>query len=255
MGKRVGAIAVAEVPIVFDDQCIHELARLGKLPADAASMAVFGKGLLAAVRTYADAARVPSPNDVRREIMALHRAASRGKYNVAADLIESLSPTARDWLIERLNRPAWRAVTLPDAGTLRDPARRSEACERVRLLCTVGGQIIEGRRRPTGKRSRTYRPLLCAPLPTRHPARREAELDFVMSLQITFHKATDRMPALTAHHATPGPFARMMRRLLQLAGAPADAVGLINELNRRGREMSCRIESRRAAERLSTINS
>jgi hypothetical protein len=60
-----------------------------------------------------------------------------------------------------------------------------------------------------------------------------------MHLQLAWLEATGKPPSLAASAARPGPFARMVGKCLELVGAGhADAVGLINELNRR------RIQSR-----------
>src|SRR5262252_7157205 len=114
MGNRVSTITVAEVPDVFDDLCLRRLAQIGKLPPDV-DFEVFAKGVRHGIRSYARAARVPSDNDVHREIKALEQAASRCKCEEVADLLESLSPMARHWLSERLSTPAWsrRGMAFP----------------------------------------------------------------------------------------------------------------------------------------------
>jgi len=257
MGKKVSAISIEEVTVVFDGKCLQDLAHMGRLPPNA-DLQVFAKVLHKGLRAYVQASRVPSGNAVHREIKALEKAASCGKSEEVAGLLESLSPTARDWIRERLSTPAWckRGVALPEPATLRDPAHRKKACELVRQLCTVGAAIREGRLRPTGKRSRsTYHPVLYGPMPTRHFPKRDAELDLVTALQDAFHRATGRRPTWTAHHDAPSPFACMTREVLRLARAPGDAVGLINELHRRRRETRRRANKRQApAASLSTNN-
>lgn len=196
---------------------------------------------------------MPSDNEVHDQIEALERAVSREQYEEVANLLESSLPAARaarDCLKERLTTPAWRrwGVTFPDVASLRDPAHQRKACEIVRQLCTRGAEIAVGRRRSsTGKRSRSYiRPLLYGPTPTKHPPRRDAERELVNTLQYAIYQATGREPTWTARHDSPhaakGPLARMTKRVLDLAGAPqhADAVGLINELNKRRRKMGWR---------------
>jgi hypothetical protein len=140
-----------------------------------------------------------------------------------------------------MNRGA--PVTLPSAAVMSDPAKRDAACRLVELMCVRGGSVVQGRRRPSGKRSRTWRITLDAPPPRRHAARRDAERDFVMWLQIAYLEATGRHPPRTARHGgdhrKPGPFVRMIAKCLCLVGAPhADAVGLINDLERQRRKMT-----------------
>jgi hypothetical protein len=250
--KKVCAIAVDKVPIVFDDMRLRKLAHVGKLPADA-DFDRFARSVRGAVQDYAHAARLPSSNDLHREIKALHRAACRTKYEEVADLLEGLSTATREWLEGRGKPLAWQwihgdlGVKLPPADALRQSADRDEACALVRQLCAVGGQFTEGRRRwLRGNRSRTYRPQLCAPEPSPYFSKREAERDLIQSLQISYLGAAGEMPALTARHKTdgrpPGPFARMAQEILRLAGARADAVGLITKLNRRRRALEKRAD-------------
>jgi hypothetical protein len=235
--KKRQAIPVDKVPVIFDDDCVQKLAYIRKLPSDA-DLGMYAKLIRNGVRAFAHGARVPSSNDLHQEIKALYNAALREKYDTVADLLENLSPATRDWLNERYQRRSLRGTTLPAAEDLRDPTHRKPAL--VVQLCSTGGKIIEGRRRPTGRRSRTFKPRLYAPEPRRHFPKREAELELVASLQIRDLHVTGCLPALTARHRSahrpPGPFARMAQKVLDLAGTRADAVALINELNRRRRE-------------------
>src|SRR5262245_34150393 len=107
--KRVCAISVDEVPIVFDDRRVEELARDGKLPAEADHVR-FARSVRGAVLDYALAVRAPSSNDLHREIKALHRAADREQYDELADLLERLTPAARAWVDERGQRPGWQSI-------------------------------------------------------------------------------------------------------------------------------------------------
>jgi hypothetical protein len=246
MDRKVSAITIADVPAVFNDDRLCELAQLATLEADA-DLDLFSTIVLDGVRQYAQYRLSPPPsdNEVHGHIEAVERAASREQYEDVASLLWSLSPAARaarGWLSERLTTPAWRrrGVMLPDAATLRDPTHQREACVIVRKLCTFGGEAREGRRRPNGKRSRkTLKPLLYDPTPTTRVLRREAELELVNILQYAIYQAAGREPAWTARHDSPhaaaGPLARMTKEVLRLVGAPhdADAVGLINELHKR----------------------
>jgi hypothetical protein len=70
--------------------------------------------------------------------------------------------------------------------------------------------------------------------------KRDAELELITCLQDAVLRATSYKYKLswTAHHEFPGPFARMAQQVLNLVGAGhADAVGLINELDKRRRKM------------------
>jgi hypothetical protein len=59
--------------------------------------------------------------------------------------------------------------------------------------CQIGGQLVEGRRRPSGKRSSpSLRPELYAPAPSRNFLRREAERNFVERLSIAWARVRAR---------------------------------------------------------------
>lgn len=240
--NRATVIRAEDVACVFDQDRIRELAHIGKLSATA-DLDRLGDAVREAVRDYARKVREPNVNQVHDEIEALHRDATGQRFEDVARRLESLPAGIRDYLNSRGSRPGFRAcyggsgVALPFPDALRDPEQRKRACEIVRRLCTAGGRIVpNGRRRPTGRRSREWQALLHAPDRTKHPPRRQAELDLVMWLRVACLHATGHPPAATAHHDHPGPFARMIKVILRIAGAGhANAVELINELHRRQR--------------------
>jgi hypothetical protein len=128
-------------------------------------------------------------------------------------------------------------LKLPSVQDLRDTERREAACDVVRLLCTAGVELVEGRMRQTGRRSAsTWQTVLYAPRPKPRPPKREAERQYVANLAITWLEATDKKPALTARRGILGPFARLVCDCLMLVGASkVDAVNLITELEDRRR--------------------
>lgn len=230
MAKLRKPIAAADIRRIFDDACIDSLADIGQLPAGA-DRKCFAESVREAARIYARDACLPTDNELHAEIAALYRAAERKRFGEVATLLEQLSPRGR----KLLNK---REVQLPASEDLRDATRQGKACEIISRLCQYGGEYGEGRRRPSGKRSRTWQPRLAAPQPRRNFPRRDAERDFIMWLQLTWLEATGERPSLAANPERPGPFARMARKCLALVGAGhADVVGLINELNKRRRKI------------------
>jgi hypothetical protein len=233
----------------------------------------FGEAIREAARIFARDACMPTANQLRGEIAALYKAADRRLFEQVADLLERLSPQAHELLSRRAKRigrnnvsaarsPRLTAVgwhgeiltrvsraplrlPLPVPGDLRDEASREVACEVLARLCWMGCDFLEGRRRSSGKRSRHIaRPLLFAPEPRRNFAKRDAERYFVMLLSLAWQEATRATPSRTARHSDAGrdvgPFARFVRECLCLVGSDADVAGLINEVNRRRREMEQR---------------
>jgi len=228
-------ISAADIPRIFDDACVDELAA-GRLPA-AADRKCFAEGVREAARIYAQEARAPTVNELRAEIATLHAAAERKRYGQVADLLEKLSSKASELLSKRAAR---LSLELPAPKSLHDTAQQ-QACEVVLKICQYGGKYDEGRRRRSGKRSRTWHPLLVGPERRRNFPKRDAELNFIMWLQVAWLEATGQLPSRAANAARPDPFARMVESCLKFIGAGhANAVGLINELNRRRRKMQCR---------------
>jgi hypothetical protein len=122
---------------------------------------------------------------------------------------------------------------LPRPVDLLDPAKREKAREAIIDRCEIGGCRVPGRKRPSGRRSWTWEPILCAPMLNPRPDIRSAERTFIMWLEVAWVEATGSNVPVTAHHVNPGPFARLAQMALALLGAPhADAVQAINDLER-----------------------
>jgi hypothetical protein len=231
--KSLKPITAADIQCIFDDTCVDTLAAIGRLPAGAGRKC-FAEGVREAARIYARDARMPTDNELHAEIATLYRAAEGKRCGDVAALLQKLSQKATQLLSKRATR---LSVELPASADLRDPLQQQKACEAVLRLCQFGGKYVEGRRRrPSGKWSRTWRPLLVAAEPRRHVPKRDAELNFIMCLQLAWLEATGDRPSLAANPKRPSPFTRMVRKSLELIGAGhADAVGLTNKLNKRRR--------------------
>jgi hypothetical protein len=228
-----------DVPDIFSDQRIRDLAAEAELPLG--DDLRFAAGAREALLIYIREAGEASANDVHNEMDKLLRAADRAvkqrklKDAACEDVarrVEQLSERTRELLEMRSARPTV-ALKIPEPEAFRDLARRDEACKTIARLCRIGASWKEDRRRPSGKRSKTMVSLLHAPDLQQHPPRREAQLNFVMWLEVAFLEATGEHPSLTANPARPGPFARMVQACLDEVRASANAVELLNELQRR----------------------
>ncbi len=244
--KSRRAIATDDVDRTFDDRCIQKLAKISNLP-HGTDLKVFAEGVRQAVRIYASDARKPNRNELHVEIANLYSAAVERRYDEVAILMEKLSLTARELLRNR-GAASRLGVELPSAVALRDAGQQEGACQSIASLCQFGGRYIEGRRRSSGKRSCTWRPLLYAPERSRAFQKRDAERNLLLWLSLAWLEGTGKAPARTARHSTLGPFARLIRECLRLVGSPGtDAVELINEAHRRRREMEA-VAGRKLAE-------
>src|SRR5262249_57411089 len=92
------AITTDQVPHVFNDARIDQLASIGKPPSHTTNMQRFADGIREAARKYATEIRQPDDNEVYAEISRLHRAAERRYYSEAATLVKKLSLRERDLL-------------------------------------------------------------------------------------------------------------------------------------------------------------
>ena len=134
---------------------------------------------------------------------------------------------------------------LPEPETVRNPATQRKACETIGRICRIGACWQEGRRRPGGKRSVTMVSVLHAPALQQQPARRETQRNFVMWLRTAYLEAAGKPPPRTAHSDRPSAFARVVQTCLHKLGTGANAVEMLNELQRRRNEMESQHTSKK----------
>jgi hypothetical protein len=230
VSKSRRTIALEDVDRIFDADCIKALAKLSKLP-EGADIEKFGERIKEDARIYARDAGEPSNNELHDEIKALHDASEKKVFERVAYLIEHLSPRARSELVGRSKRRT-PGAGFPQSNDLRVIDQREAVCATIASLCRMGGSYVEGRMRPSGKRSRTWQWLYYAPELRRHFPKRSAERDFVMHLAITWCEITGKRPPKFVYQQGPGPFARMVQKCFTLSGSAANAVNLINRLGR-----------------------
>lgn len=217
------------------DEKIRELARDAPLPPGA-DHERFVEGLRAAFRIYLRDRR-NSWNDAAHEIRALWGAARRKNAKEAATRLSALSELAR-WFLTSVG-PGCDFDKLKEM--IADPQRQAEALRAIERACARGGGWVEGRLRPSGRRSRSWRPILVAPTPVKNPPRHEAEIVFVTWLEVAWLDAAPKPLALTANPERPGPFARFLKACLIAADARhVDPVGLINDAHAIRRRMTQR---------------
>ena len=159
--KKPTIIVASDVPRIFDDACTERLSKILGV-SWAANITRFGASVRAAVTVYVRDFEVTDSNAVNREITTLYREAVRPKpkFDLVADLRRRLSPEARAYLNERAARPSlpWK---LPDAVVLLQPSTQAQACDDIVRLCRIGGHWMQGRKRPSGRHSRTFTPHRC----------------------------------------------------------------------------------------------
>jgi hypothetical protein len=234
MTKARRTIAAEDVDRVFNDKYIEKFA--ARLPTGA-DRRRFANAIREAARIYARDAPEPTVNELRAEIAALYNAADRRQCDRLAIQIEQLSPKARNLLNRRGTR---LGLALPPPKAM-NGTEADKACIIVAKLASIGGGYIDGRMSPTGKRSRTWRPLLHAPKSQRSPPKREAERQFIINLQLAWLEATGVPPSKAVNRDRPSPFAQMAAQCFKSVGAAhADVFGLINNVNRLRQEFKKR---------------
>jgi hypothetical protein len=230
MPKTLGVISENEVDRVFDAECIRELAELSKLSKDA-DIEKFGNEIRESARIYVRVANEPSANQLHDEIKALHDAADKNHFERSGFLINNLSDRARFALIGRWEQ-ANPGVEFPQGIDLDNIDCREAVCAKIASLCRTGAKIVEGRARPSGKRSKTLEVFYYAPEKMRHSPKTVAEDQFVAHLALTWCEITGDLPPKVVHQEMLGPFGRFVKKCLRLSGSSANAANLINKYGR-----------------------
>jgi len=152
-----------------------------------------------------------------------------------AERLGELPERARQLLVDRAELLSRRRqlripVQLPTRAEVENPSSMVAAAKRILILTQIGGVLKKGRLRPGGKRSRpTVEPVLYAPAPRQSRPRNEAARNLVMSLALAWTEASGDEPPYSVHPATPGPFARFTRAILDILNMRhVDAVKLVN---------------------------
>ena len=162
--------------------------------------------------------------------------------------VDAMPTEVRKWLLS-CNTPHDRNI--PTATEILSPATRQSAVERFRLILSWGGRVVPGRKRPGGRRSRSFiKPLLRLPERIeRGRPRGEAEREFVLGLALAYVEVTGRSPPRTAHYNIDirGPFPRFVHRCFELVGAPTGNVTRL--LNQYGAARRRDEKRRRTADR------
>ena len=237
----VQLIALGNVERVFNNQVIKELARTAKLPPSA-DIDRFAASVRVDVCNFLKAQLRRSAPQLRTATERLHQLytrAERGSDQAACALARAMDIVAEDvrnWLT---NFCTPQNSQIPTSAEIISLATRQSAVQRLGVLLSHGGGVVVGRKRPGGKRSRSFKPLLNVPTGIeRMRPRGEAQREFVQSLALTYFEATGKQPPLTAREEV-GPFCNFVSECFELAGAPSGNVPrLINEFGKARRASS-----------------
>ena len=223
-------IAEKEIDRIFNAGVIAEMAIDIKAPPDAVTR--FGDNVRSAVRAYfAERART-NWKAIAKEIGDLYRLtneADRGSETAAAhlaDRIGSIDQATRNCL----EWCAYGPRPFPSSDQIRDRRTRRQAIRRWRNILSYGQDVVKGRNRPSGKRSRSITPLLRVPKSSRGRPIDLAARELVQHLALAYAEATGRRPPHRVNSRSQGPFFRLVRRCFKAARITAGSVAeLTNE--------------------------
>lgn len=234
-------IAVTEVDQIFNDAAIEELASILRVPADSR----FAESIRNDVRLFIQTKGRLSIPKLRQEIARLYQLNSRAMTSdhgaqPLACAIDAMPADVREWLA-RCN-PEDRNIPTTAEITSSEPATRARAVQRLRLILSYGTDVErEGRKRPTGKRSRSFKPpLLRVPASIKSKEGRprgNAEREFVRNLGLTYLNARRKRPPYKVDFQARAPFSRFVHRCFELVGVPTGHITrLINEIGQARRK-------------------
>lgn len=230
MPKARRTIPESDVDRVFDAECIRELAKELKFPKDT-DLDKLGNEIRQNAHIYVKAASEPTANELHDEIKALHDASDKNHFERTGLLIDNLSARARSSLTGRWEH-ANPGVEFPRGRDLNNIDYRAAVCAKIASLCRMGGKVAEARKRPSGRRSKTWEVFYYAPEKTKHFRKTVAEDQLVMNLALTWCQMTGELPPKVVHQEMLGPFGRLVKRCLRLSGSSANAANLINKYGR-----------------------
>jgi hypothetical protein len=266
--RRSSVIAEDEIDTVFDDRAIAKLLAVLKLarsananslpPAPEADRQVvrqpdpgftetdrqrFADSIRTAVRCYlAESARTNWPaiaEHIRKLYRLLVKAEGGNAKAVAqfAKQVEATDAATRTWL----ERCFYRELTFPSEGEIANKETRFDAMRRLESMLCYGWDWVEGRKRPSGRRSRSRQ--LWLRVPQNIGPGRPLDLaarELVQQLALTYLEATGKRPPPRVHpyNATKQPFFQFVVNCFELLGLESGNVAdLINEREQRRRKM------------------
>ncbi len=249
------AIAEADIPRVFNDRFVDELAtvanwpmpsKMSKGPAVPVKQR-FNMRLHEAAHRFLAEIRIPTANELRRQVAGLADSARRWQRSERTrntknlqrviEQLERLSPQAREWLKGRAERIAGDVGTA--TGALDSPpktfigrngeilARKSlkpksvvlprpddlrDERSRERAVGDILALCVIGARFIDGKQEFD----LFAPPVSKNPRKVEAEENFVEALRVAWLEATGEPASWTANPHSPGPFVRLAANCLMV---------------------------------------
>jgi hypothetical protein len=135
-----GPIDVGDVNRIFSTENVNALVRL--LPVTALDRTKFRELVRNDARIFAQSARAPDVNDLRKQIAKLEDFASAYDARVVGILLDDLYPANKQELEPRWTRLR-PGVAFPSSRDL-STARADDICMLIASICRGGGQYIEG---------------------------------------------------------------------------------------------------------------
>ena len=217
--QRERIIPVGDVDVHFDDAFVATMWREAH-PKQPMMPAYYPSQLRSSARAYVELASRPSLGELGIELKRLHDSLIRAIE--ALDLeraAAALEQTPRR-VVEELRRRVPGGISSPD--DLRRPGCGIECAKDLLGWCVSGAEIVPGRRRPNGRRSRSTLRILPHFRQRRGYPRQEAEMMLVRSLGEFFYNRDGKFPGLASHGGrfapNAGPFAYLVGSVLDRCG-------------------------------------
>ena len=231
---------------LFSDAAIRKLAEDANLPPSA-DLSLFGEFVRTAAQFYLEEAGWASAAEIRADIAAIRRTVKpideRNKARKPKQIISVLEKASSATLRMLKTRAEVRGETFPTVDDILDRTRIKQAARILDMLTRAGGYVKQGRKRPSGKRSKEYIVELYAPVSPKNFAKREAERAAIKRLRTAWRWAAAQgnpeveraipcnKPSKGASRENPGPFVRLTRGFFSALMVNVDAVHLINSID------------------------
>ena len=222
---------------LFGAEVVARLARDAGVPDT--KIPSFGDGLRCAVEAYLRDARRLDAGKIRDAIEILSRAVEEALYALvelpvmehpgavgkAIDALAALPTEARAFL-DRLASAT--RDNIPEPSDLCDSQKQYQALVSLYGLCGSRMEIVPGRKRPGGKRSKARLEIEVAspPVPQNRP-RNWVEFFLCVSLGQLYFDATGRMPFRGRRVSDRGPFVRLIKDVFSAIGIQISADDLV----------------------------
>jgi len=255
---RTRYIEPRDLPSAFTDIVIGDLCNTAEIQ-DPVRRHRFGNAVRDAAEQFLEEVRRLQPSEIRREIAAFHRSivsaqqkherarlsdtrgalgeGVRNEVSIIVEKMRTMSRHTREILDESIRFGNRRSTLNSLVQRLKNPDsdRRAEALRLLDEACVAQIELVQGRRRPGGQRSRPHWALTFVGPPVRPAGRLANEAAYLLAwrLGVAFILATGRKPARWTE-LFQSPFVAVVSKVLSLVSrghSEISAEGVVRRLD------------------------